>query len=93
MRWYLALQPYKFQIQYHQGGQNANTDFFQLVWATLDLQGNLEGGGGCKPPPIYQPPQDESTPPPPKDNDRLTLFQGHTHSLVRPPKLTLYLRH
>lgn len=51
MRWYLALQPYKFTLYYQRGLYHANADFFshQAVWAAIDQQASLEGEM-CEPP-------------------------------------------
>lgn len=50
MRWYLALQPYNFMIQYRKGQQYANADFlsWHAVWNTLEQQAGLERGV-CEP--------------------------------------------
>lgn len=42
MQWYLALQPYRFKVQYRKGKTHINDEFFSLqtVCNALDQQGS-----------------------------------------------------
>lgn len=46
MWWYLALEPFTFQLVYCKGSLHSNADFFsrQAVWNKLDQHAGLEGG-------------------------------------------------